>query len=185
MSEITEQIIVNGETKTIQVKPISIICHDGSMNIQYPERIMISDLDTFYHMDRVQKLHEDFGLYWKLMSDDYVKGYRSNPFCKVDPDVIRNQGSGFKHLGGLLDLSLKFTQMGVRYGWMHPESHLHPSLQVEFAQLVIWLTKTDNLIRISEQSDSALATLLTSDCEQDRMIAAYYNKKLNKGDSHG
>lgn len=180
-----ETIVVNDWPHTIEVRPITLICHDGSMNIKYPNRMTISCEDTSYHMDRVQKLHEDFEFYWKCMSDDYTKGHRANAFCEADPDVIRNQGSGFKHLGGLLDLSLKFIQMGVPFGWIHPESHLHPSLQVELAELLILFHKTDKLIRASEQSDSALATLLTSDNEQDRKIAAYFNKKLNKGSPHG
>jgi predicted ATPase len=47
-------------------------------------------------------------------------------------------GSGAIHLMGLIDLSLKFGDMGVQTVWVYPETFLHPGWQVALGDLLIY-----------------------------------------------
>lgn len=118
-----ENIIVNGETMTVEVKPVTLICHKGDMKLEFPERIPLDPEQTVYHGRRVKSLHKD--------TERLVK-----PFFAEKIDTL-----GYWHVLGLIDLSLKLRDMGVPFAWVLPETYLHPSQQVELADVAVLLMK--------------------------------------------
>ena len=47
-----------------------------------------------------------------------------------------------RHVLGLLDLSLKFIDMKIPFGWRYPETYLHPGTVVELSDImIIWINE--------------------------------------------
>ncbi len=93
---------------------------------------------TTYHAQRVQKLHPAFIDAWQLFFKNTSRESSDPP---ADPDMIRKMGSGSIHLMGLIDLTLKLSDMNISVAWVYPESYMHPGWQVALADLAIWFSK--------------------------------------------
>jgi hypothetical protein len=139
----TETLKIGDQTSVIETKRITLLVPSARASlgpdIEIVGRIPISFHDTTYHASLVQKLHPDFGKYWHLFMSN------TNPVTvvnyEVKPDVIRKMGMAANHLMGLIDLSLKYKQMGVNFFWKLPESSLHPGWAVALGDLIIALSE--------------------------------------------
>lgn len=149
----TEKIIVAGEELEIPVKPITPIFQDGTMRIDYPKRVPLMDRDTIYHVTRVKKLHPIALEYFHIIFPHILEGYTQDDtegetwfHHPTEASVrftewIRFEGGGVQHALGLMDMTLKLSDMGVGVAWIHPESHLHPSASVNLGDVLIRLMK--------------------------------------------
>ncbi len=159
----TEKIKIADDEHEIEVKPITMIFHNGDLpaEIEYPERFAITPEMTIYHADRVQKLHEEFPTFWREVH--VQRRLDKEPQCGPIPDEIRKLGMGHRHLMGLFDLSLKLTDQGVPLVWKYPETYLHPSFQAALADVVILLADYANRpdpLNVSTDDDDDLDHLL-------------------------
>lgn len=137
-----ETIQIGKDVLGIEIKPITVICTSAEVSagprIEYPNRIRIDTDATIFHAKAVTKLHKDFVDVWKR----FMLNTSNKEEVKYDitADNIRTFGMGSIHLMGLIDLSLKFRDLGIPFVWVHPESLLHPAWQVALADFAIYLS---------------------------------------------
>lgn len=142
----TEPIQVGDQTLEIEVRPITLIVPATNMQvgppIRYPKRMTLTPEDTVYHARRVKKLHAEFEHGWRLFMANTTPPLPVD--YSVDPDTIRGMYIGAIHLMGLLDMSLKLSDLFVPVAWKFPETYMHPGWQVGLGDLVIWLSMGRN-----------------------------------------
>lgn len=141
----TQIIQIGDQSLSIEVSPVTLIFQSAHSamgpDIRYtePKRVVLDMEATLHHARRVKNLHREFEAAWRLFMEN------TTPHREVDypvtPDRIREMGSGSLHLMGLIDMSLKFSDMGVPVVWKHPESCMHPGWQVALGDLVMWLSR--------------------------------------------
>lgn len=139
----TEEVKIGEQTYQIEVRPITIVVPSAQMamgpRIEYPKRVELDMQATTYHAERVQKLHIDFYEAWHVfMSNANPAGPDLGP---ISPDELRKMGSGVLHLMGLIDMTLKFSDMGVSVVWKYPESCMHPGWQVALGDLALYFSR--------------------------------------------
>jgi len=141
MSE-KETIILGGQLHEIEVRPITLICKSPTIpfDVQTPERVMIDSFRTVAYTKEVLRLHPRTEKLFKLVFPNYPK--------EVTPDNIRAEGTGMQHVLGLIDLSLRYLDEGIKFGWRYPESYLHPAAQAPLADVLIALVGTERLLDI-------------------------------------
>lgn len=123
------------------------------------KRLVISDSDTIYHIQLCFQLHPRTLEFFHIVFPWMLEGFGQNNqreakvtwFCRPRgtipesyewirfPDWIQREGSGVQHTFGLVDLTLKFSDMNIPTVWVHPETHLHPAVQGNLADLAIKL----------------------------------------------
>ena len=92
---------------------------------------------AMYHMDRVMKCDcrtwELLRIVFTELPEDPLAGGAT---CVGD--AIREYTTGIRHIGGLIDLTLKLAQThpGIAVNWQYPESHIHPAHQSNLGDLV-------------------------------------------------
>jgi len=141
MSE-KETIILGGQAHEIEVRPITLICKAPNVpfDVQTPGRVMIDTFMTVKHTQEVIRLHPRTEKLFRLVFPDYRQD--------VTPDNIRREGTGMQHVLGLVDLSLRYLDENIRFGWRYPEAHLHPAAQAPLADVLIALVGTERLLDI-------------------------------------
>ncbi len=130
-----EVISVGNDVHEIELRPITLIFKDPALaqDIEYASRISLDYDVCTYHMERVQKFHRLTPVLIKMVFTDYEK--------EITPGNCREEGRGFQHISGLLDMTLKFRDQGVPIVWVHPESHIHPKHEAQLADVIICLAK--------------------------------------------
>jgi len=128
-----EIIAIGNDVHEIEVRPITLICKGANVpDAEYAERFRLTLEVCLYHIDRVQTFHE--------RTEELVRMVFKNYEGTITPDVCRQNGLGWRHVAGRIDMSLKFIQMGIKFAWVYPEAGLHPSAQVELADVILILT---------------------------------------------
>lgn len=122
-----EKIIVEGSCKDISVKPITLIFNKDHCKVQYPERFMIDCTASVQYFEEINKIDKYTASLFKLTVPDYNK--------EVSKDTIKYEGTGYRHLIGLYSLTLKLISENKKFGWSYPESFLHPSIQLNVADV--------------------------------------------------
>jgi hypothetical protein len=118
-----------GETHEIEVKRITLICHhDQTGDVEPLDRLVLDPEATLYHADRLSP----GGRHTK--TDALI----ARVFKQQLPPVT---SLAYRHVLGLVDLSLKLLDMNVPIAWRYPETYLHPAAQVELADILIELTE--------------------------------------------
>jgi hypothetical protein len=161
----TETIEIAGQEHQIEVKPITIICQNGDMRIKY-KRLELTDIDTLYHIENVKLLHPKALEFYHIVFPEFLTGFTQEEMVQFSfqqtehgngikityfqnqhkelgwrelslHDWVQTEGSGSRHVLGLVDMTLKLIDMNVPVVWIHPESHLHPSAQANLADLAL------------------------------------------------
>lgn len=124
-----EKIIADNTVLDIDVKPITIVFNRDHLNIKYPERLMISCFETLKYFEQIDEIDKYSACLFKIVV----------PFFKdkVDKKTLLKSGSGYRHLIGLIGLTLSCIKENKKFGWSYPENYLHPSLQANLADLQI------------------------------------------------
>lgn len=122
-----EPFLVGDEIIEAEVQPLTIIVKSDNLqhDIEPIKRVVIDVEATTYHADRCVIWHPD--------TEDWVN--------RIKPGAFEAKDSAGRHLRGLVDLGLKFTEMGVPIQFRHPETHLHPKAQCQLADFFIHLSK--------------------------------------------
>jgi len=141
-----ESIKIGKETLEIETEKITVIVPSENFasgpRIEYPNRIRIDTDATIFHAKAVTKLHKDFTDVWKRFMLNTSK--KEEVKYDITADNIRTLGMGSIHLMGLIDLSLKFRDLGIPFVWVYPESFLHPGWQVALTDLAIFISRKKN-----------------------------------------
>lgn len=143
------------EELEVEVAPLTFVAKHPSHQdrIEYPNRVEIDPEQTLFHAEKVRVLHDDFEECWKIVWNGTCHGEDVQPPCEGDPVAIRNYDTACMHLMGLIDLSLKFRDMGVPFMWKYPETYLHPALQASLADFAVKLIKPDVEEEEEEEED--------------------------------
>tara|TARA_Y100000034_G_scaffold130495_1_gene189096 strand:+ start:3218 stop:3643 length:426 start_codon:yes stop_codon:yes gene_type:complete len=132
----TKEIIgIGDDVHEIEVRPLTLLFKSPNLtqDVEYAERIPLDYEVCTYHMDRVQKFHALTPILVKMVFVDYDK--------EITPGNCRDEGRGFQHIAGLMDMTLKFMDKGVPIAWVHPESHIHPKHQCQLGDVAVCLAK--------------------------------------------
>ena len=121
-----ETVLVDGQEHKIEVRPITVVAHPSEVSVEFKDRMTLGPQETVYHGENVKKIHVE-SPHWI----DVIFNSKVPPKNTIE----------YKHVLGLVDLSLKFKDMGVPFGWKYPESYLHPACQVHLADFAIHLAK--------------------------------------------
>lgn len=120
-----ERIFIDKDPHDIEVEPITLIVKGGEVaDIDTPSRLMIEPEMTLHHAGKVQQLHP-----------------RTEELVKIVFPNGEVASRGYLHVVGLIDLSLKFIDMGVPFGWRYPETYLYPKEQCQLADVLARLTE--------------------------------------------
>lgn len=116
-------------------KPITLVYKDWRFHGQLETDAVMLDVEmSLYHMDRVKVLDsrtpELIGMIFDLDNEEVGR---------LDSDEIRRRGSGYRHMGGLMDLTLKLRDKSIKIDWAHPEALLHPKAQCNLGDVLIKL----------------------------------------------
>lgn len=131
-----ETIIIGKEKHDIEVKPLTLICPGANLtdSIKYPKRLKIDFEASIYHIERVQKFHDETRKFIRQV-------FKIAESVPLYPDQVRKMGDGIRHFAGRIDLSLKLIQMKVPFVWVYPEACIYPANQAEMADVAIELSK--------------------------------------------
>lgn len=127
-----EKIIADNTVLSIDVKPITLVFNRDHLNIKYPDRFMISCFETLKYLDSVDEIDKYSACLFKLVAPSFSD--------KVDKKTLQISGTGYKHIIGLIGLTLVCIKENKKFGWSYPENYLHPSLQANLADLQIIIT---------------------------------------------
>jgi hypothetical protein len=127
-----EKLIINSEAHEVDFKNINLIFNKDHLNIKYPERTMISCIDSLKYFNEIKKIDKYTACLFKMTVPDF--------FEEINKENIEKQGDGYKHLVGLYSLTIKFISQNKKFGWSYPESFLHPAIQLNLADILILLS---------------------------------------------
>lgn len=130
------KIVLAGQEHEVEAKPLTLIFKDPDItqDIQYPDRFKLGPQECWEHLKAVVWLHPDTEMYVRMVFPDY------KPPRGWDLDWIKtNEGSGYQHVVGRIDFTLKAIDIGLRFVWAYPEASLHPKAQCQIADVLISL----------------------------------------------
>jgi hypothetical protein len=133
-------ISLNGENFELETNPITIICKAAKVveDIQYGEDvIIIGSPQTLQHLETIRTLHPSLLLYlcYVFNKDEFD----IDKFSEDGVAYTKQQGTGFQHVVGMIDMTLKAMDGKKEFVIRYPEAHLHPSKQANLADLFIVL----------------------------------------------
>jgi hypothetical protein len=117
----------DGQVLEAEVRPITIICHpDNVGDVEPLDRLVLDPETTLYHADRLSPggRHAWTNELLELL-------FKQNP--------PPSSSLAYRHALGLIDLTLKLQDMGVRVAWRYPETYLHPAAQLQLADVLLAL----------------------------------------------
>lgn len=131
-----ETIIVNGEAHEIEIKKLNLVFHQDGINVAYPDRAVIDPQVTISEInalpEAVYKQVINHPLFLELFHIVFPKDR------KINPVINRENGDlSILHVSGLICLLIETTRLGVPVAIKYPETYLHPSTQVNLADLFI------------------------------------------------
>jgi len=135
--------------ETMDLKSINLFCHDGSQDCRFTdsgvERIAVDLEMSVYHIDRCIKLHpltqEMFRIVFPDVNDDPLSLFFDTDAGLKWRSVM---GTGYKHVMGRIDVSLKFMMNDTPFYWKYPEAGLHPKSQCNLGDLSIRMSRLDD-----------------------------------------
>jgi hypothetical protein len=130
------KIPATGEVFEVETAPITLVVPGPQCpKLEYPGRVEINPLYGIYHIERVQSLHNETRRY---LLDVF-------PHIAIEKDTsipnIISLGDGVKTLAGMLNLSLLFRDMGIRFVLQYPETCLHPTAQANLGNVIMSLMR--------------------------------------------
>ncbi len=131
-----ETVFVDNEEHKIETKPITLV-FNSSCQTYYPDRLMIDPEMTLKKFSELTELNVfQCRLFQKVIPD----------FEPVTLKSLQNAHQGFKHIMGLISLSLEFMLIRRPFGWKWPETYLHPKYQGNLADLLILLSSPEEFV---------------------------------------
>lgn len=118
--------------------PLTLVCHKGDINVvnDKPDVLEIAPWDTLAAADAMLEGEQ---AYWFKVPwfCELVEGVIGEP---PDPRIdIKQQGSGMRHIVGMLLLIWKAKQENKQIFLRLPETYLHPHSQAQLVDLFIKL----------------------------------------------
>lgn len=128
-----EIIKVNGEPQEVEVRPITLLCHNGMANIEVEGRVVINPVSTLECVGMLTKEQ------WQTLAQaEAFKELFKTVFPDLDmPADITREGMGVKHVVGLILMIRYAALIGKQPFIQMPESYLHPKYQSNLANLFI------------------------------------------------
>jgi hypothetical protein len=167
MSEFT--MTSNGESHTVEAKPLNIICPapENMEPIKYENCVTLDTEVCLYHQARLSQkgVHADT---WKFMQMVYKDKESKSPVFgdeKCNVEFVRKADMGVRHMLGLIDMTLKFIDMGVSFVWRCPEEGLHPKWCCELGDLsvaIMWRVQEAN----EKKAEAARLTMKIEDAKE-------------------
>jgi hypothetical protein len=133
-----EKVIFDKTEHEIEVAPVTLVFNKSFGESVYLERVMIDSEMTLKYYEEIKEIDPITVKLFKLVVPDF-------PY-EIKKEIIDGCLIGFRHLIGLLSLTVQFIIKGVKFGWKYPESHIHPKYQANLADVIILLNNKEKLI---------------------------------------
>lgn len=132
-----EKIIADGVEHEVEIKPLTLICHTGEIDVQIPGRLEITPETTVQLARQTSqeewddcRANEDFLKLWKMVWGEVAP-----------PASLSNCVIGMQHTFGLLYLIAQCCATGQQPFVRLPETYLHPRQQVGLADVFIYFSR--------------------------------------------
>jgi len=129
---LSDTVVINGQA--VATGPVTIVCHNGPEDVSIPGHVGIDAEVALYHAERVRVLHDLTRPFFAIVFPDAPKSL-------FNVTTRGQHGTGYRHLLGRVDMTLKFIDAGCAFFWRYPEAFLHPSAQRDLADLVLALSR--------------------------------------------
>lgn len=128
-------ILVDDKPTEIELKPITLLCHDGKVHLEPDGQVLIGPEETIARAAEITQAEWEeirempaiiklFGMVFKDMKM---------------PAVLEREGLGVRHIIGMICMLFELEE-GQTPFIRYPESFLHPSAQSGLADLFIAFT---------------------------------------------
>lgn len=136
-------MLIDGVATEVGDKPVTLLCHKGDVYIAPTDQVEIGPEQTLARVESVTQEEWD-----DLRNDPSFAQLFNIVFPEMSPlpERIRQQGTGVRHIIGMLLLLCEaITSTPPRRPFLrYPESFLHPSAQSKLADLIIFLSGSRN-----------------------------------------
>lgn len=134
------KIQIGDKLHSIDTRKITVVCPGAEIheNIKYPGCIPIDMMLSLDHLNQIKEFHKETARLLLIVFPKEPQDYLRELMNKIDL-FRRTQGSGVKHTAGRIDLTLRLQDLGVPFVWKYPEASLHPSAEVNLADVIIEL----------------------------------------------
>lgn len=142
-----EPIVINREQHEIDPRRVTLVFNRTFGQSAYPARKMLTPEDSIDHFrTAMESIDPLVARLFAMVFHDFDR-----PVTKENLDEC---DAGCQHVAGLLDLSLRLVVQGVKFGWKHPETFLHPRHQGNLADVVLLLSDPSRLLQLAKESKS-------------------------------
>ena len=142
------RIKVGDQIHEVDARAVNLICHDGTLNPEVEGTITIDPTATLAFTDSVTEelfttlQSADYALFRILV--DYV--FKNKITFPSTVDELKRQGTGYKHVFGLIYLLTKAINTGQTPYVRLPETYLHPSAQAQLGDVFFHLQNPNEFI---------------------------------------
>lgn len=130
----TLKVTVGKQEVTIKDGALTLIYKDPKLteDVKYEGTIPITMVSSLEHLKRLKSFHEQTERFVRVVFPDYER--------VLDLEwTQKHEGTGFQHVAGRIDLTLRLQDFDAPMVWVHPESGLHPAAQLNLADAILLL----------------------------------------------
>lgn len=132
----TERVYADGHPHDLEVKPVTLLCHQGGIRIDVPGRIEISPEYTVKVADRMTD--DDLTALWQSADGRKLWGFVFTD--REPPATMQGAPLDVRHVVGMIVCIYLAVVHGKGLFFRCPETYLHPRNQVGLADLFIYLS---------------------------------------------
>ena len=132
----TLKVTIGGNEVVAKDGVLTLIYKDPKIteDVKYAGALPITMVSSLTHLNNVKSLHEQTERFVRVVFPDYER--------VLDLEwTQKHEGTGFQHVVGRIDLTLRLQDFDTPMVWIHPENGLHPASQLNLADAILLLMK--------------------------------------------
>ena len=131
------EITIDGESHEIEEKPITVVAHDGAVNVGAPGHVNIDPMNALFRVDILgeQEWHD-----WRpKLVENFKMVFGDDMRLPASVNTLQAGHLGRRHVVGLLIMIEETLKQGHRPFIRMPETYLHPKQQLGLGDMLIKL----------------------------------------------
>lgn len=126
-------ILVDGEPVEIKTQPLTVLVHQGEMNIEAPDRVLIGAEQT---VACANELEPD---QWALIrvEPNFIRFWNALWEPIPPPEDLRKSNLAMRHTVGMILLLVECLSEGKRPFLQLPETYMHPKQQARIINMLM------------------------------------------------
>ena len=154
-----ETLLVDGKPHEIETRPVTLLCHPGTVNLAAPARLEINARITLEYAEMMSQQALD--LFLEAGLDEHFRSLFGDHPVPRSSAALRHEGTGVKHAVGLIGLLMFCVGVGIPPYVRCPESFLHPRAQAGLGDVIVALSLAKGTAHERAEQAHKLATLGT------------------------